>query len=132
MLTMLTDLLGTIFATGPLSLCLQTPGPFSLWHCQSVPNEVTVISLLTIYIISLFNPKKLLVEEILLPYVSDLLLNVCPLSQLQLISEEDVRMRPRRSSSSCQTKCNKEFQRTSEMCNSTSLRSSSWSIISTW
>lgn len=36
MLAMLTHLQGTVFATGPPNLCLQTPGPFLPWQCQSV------------------------------------------------------------------------------------------------
>lgn len=53
MLAMLTYLLGTVFATGPLNLCLQTPGPFSLWQRRSILIKVSVISCPTDYLITL-------------------------------------------------------------------------------
>lgn len=49
MLAMLTHLQDTVFATGPLNLCLETPGPFSPWQCQSVKTPVR--SCPTVYLI---------------------------------------------------------------------------------
>lgn len=57
MLTMLTHLRDTVFATGPLNLCLETPGPFSPWQCQSV--KTTVRSCPTVYLIPSFVPDML-------------------------------------------------------------------------
>lgn len=74
MLAVLTHLLGTVFATGPRNLCLRNPGPFSLWQCQFVLNEVAVLCFLTIYLITLLSPKRIWSKEILLPCASDLLL----------------------------------------------------------
>lgn len=51
MLAMLTHLQDTVFATGPPNLCLQTPGPFSPWQCQSVKTTVRLFSCLPHYFI---------------------------------------------------------------------------------
>ena len=59
MLAMLTDLLGTVFATGPLNLYLQTPGPFSPWQRQSILIGVSVITCPAIYLITLLRLEKL-------------------------------------------------------------------------
>lgn len=63
MLAMLTHLLGTVFATGPPDLRLQTPGPFSPWQCQSVKTTARLRSCPTIYLITFVVPDMLFLSK---------------------------------------------------------------------